>query len=376
VAYLPDEQTKAWYTTARNSHLSSHLLRSNYIMEATLTSPQGRTDLTSNVLTLGRAPDNQLALQDQQASSHHAEIRPDQQGYLLIDTNSRNGTFVNEQRLAPQTPRLLISGDVIRIGETRFTYEIAGSDDATVRANVADYANPGYSPTVAVPPPSSQPNYSPASQPGYMNYQQPAPAAPNFQQAQPPNYPQQPQAFPPPAYPQQPQGYQQQPQGYPQQAPWAGAPGQFGAPGAAVATRPKKRRSGLMIGLIVLLLVVVGGGSLYFFALRSTPEKTLQAYCTALQNSDAQGAFNQLSASAQSKTSVAQFNSGFQALKNPLIGGIKSCTFNNVQQNGSTATADVTLTVGNPAVPAKPTAVTLIDENGTWKLNSNSQATP
>jgi hypothetical protein len=349
-------------------------------MEANLTSPLGRTDLTSNVLTMGRAPDNQLVLQDQQASSHHAEIRPDEQGYLLVDVNSRNGTFVNEQRLMPQTPRLLISGDVIRIGETRLTYQIAGSDEATVRANAADYGNPGYAPTVAVPPPSSMPNYNPASQPGYINYQQSTPAAPNFPQAdqpgyrQQPNYPQQPQAFPPPAYP-QPPNYPQQ--GYPQQAPWAGAPGQFGAPSAPVAAQPKKRRTGLIIGIIVLLLVVVGGGvGAYVFLNRSTPDKTLQAYCTALQNSDAQGAFNLLSARAQSKTSVADFNTAFQLIKSPLVGGIKSCTFNNVQQNGSNATADVMVTLGNPAVPTKPSKAFLVDENGTWKVDTTPQTTP
>jgi pSer/pThr/pTyr-binding forkhead associated (FHA) protein len=138
-------------------------------MEASLTGPDGqRTDLTSNVLTIGRAPDNQLVLPDQQASSHHAEIRPDTQGYLLIDVNSRNGTFVNEQHLLPQTPRLLISGDVIRIGDTRLTYSSGGEDEATLRATAPDYGNPAYSPTVAVPPPL---------QPDYMNYQQPAPPA-------------------------------------------------------------------------------------------------------------------------------------------------------------------------------------------------------
>ncbi len=360
-------------------------------MEASLTGPGGqRTGITSNTLTIGRAPDNQLVLQDQQSSSHHAEIRPDAQGYLLVDMNSRNGTFVNEQRLMPQTPRLLISGDVIRVGDTRLNYEIAGSDDeATVRANSGDYANPGYSPTVAVPPPSAMPGYNQPSPPDYMNFQQQAPAAPGFQQPAPPaysgyqqpapsapnyplpnqpNYNQPPQAYPTQAYP-------QQPQGFPQQAPWAGAPAQFGAPAAPAAVRPRKRPTGLIVGIIVLLLLVVGGGSLYFFVLRSTPEKTLQAYCTALQNGDAQGAFNQLSASAQSKTSVADLNKSFQAIKSPLIGGIKSCTFNNVQQNGSTATANVTVTVGNPAIPIKPTLVTLINENGTWKLDT-SRTTP
>ena len=354
-------------------------------MEANLTGPMGRIDLTPNVLTIGRAPDNQLTLQDQQASSHHAEIRPDAQGYLLIDLNSRNGTFVNEQRQAPQTPRLLISNDVIRIGETRFTYDIAGSDDATVRANPADYANPGYSPTVAVPPPA----FSQPSQPDYMNYQQqqpatpsfqqppssypayqqPTPSAPNYPQANQPNYAPQQQPYPTPSY-------QQQPQGYPQQAPWPGAPGQFGAPGAPVAERPRKRRTGLIIGIIVLLLLVVGGGSLYFFVLRSTPDKTLAAYCTAIQNSDAQGAFNQLSANAQSKTSVANFTKAFQLIKSPLVGGIKSCTFNNVQQNGNNATADVTVVTGNPAIPSKPSKAFLVNENGTWKIDTSPQTTP
>src|SRR5579859_7046935 len=114
-------------------------------MEANLIGPGGqRTDLRSNVLTIGRAPDNQLVLQDQQASSHHAELRPDAQGYLLVDVNSRNGTFVNEQRLLPQTPRLLISGDVIRVGDTRLTYAAGGDNESTVRAGSAEYGNPGY----------------------------------------------------------------------------------------------------------------------------------------------------------------------------------------------------------------------------------------
>ncbi len=351
-------------------------------MEANLTSPLGRTDLTSNVLTMGRAPDNQLVLQDQQASSHHAEIRPDEQGYLLVDVNSRNGTYVNEQRLTPQTPRLLISGDVIRIGETRFTYEISGSDEATVRANAADYGNPGYAPTVAVPPPSSMPNYNPAPQPDYVNYQQPPPAAPNFPQAdqpgygQQPNYPPQPQAFPPPAYP-QPPNYPQQ--GYPQQAPWAGAPGQFGAPSAPVVAQPRKRRTGLIIGIIVLLLVVVGGGvGAYVFLIRSTPEKTLTAVCAAYTSGDAQGFYNQLSAHAQSQTSVAQISQQFQIAKSPPVNGIKSCTFNNVQQSGSNATADMTFTFGNAALNplVKPVKFKLVNENGTWKLDSSVQTTP
>ncbi len=278
-------------------------------MQASLTGPGGqRTDLLMDALTIGRAPDNRMVLQDSQASSHHAEIRPDAQGYLLVDLNSRNGTFVNDQPLMPQTPRLLISGDVVRIGETRLTYATGGDDDATVRAASAEYGNPGYSPTVAMPPPQqpdfasyqqpapAAPDFQQPAPPAYSNYQQPTPSAPNYPQADQPGYVQQPQAYPTPAYSQYPQ------QGYPQQAPWAAAPGQFAPPAAPAAERPRKRRTGLIIGVIVLLLLVVGAGSVYYFVLRSTPEKTLQAYCDALKNGDAQGAYNLLSTNAQSKT--------------------------------------------------------------------------
>lgn len=361
-------------------------------MEASLNGPGGqRTELQQGVLTIGRAPDNQMVLQDQQASSHHAEIRPDMQGYLLVDVNSRNGTFVNEQRLMPQTPRLLISGDVIRIGETRLTYATGGADEATVRASSAEYGNPGYSPTVAVPPPQqpdfmsyqqpdpAAPAYSPPPQqpapPAYSNYQQqPTPSAPNYQPVDQPGYNQPPQqGYPTPAYSQYPQ------QGYPQQAPWAGTPGQFGAPPVPTApvAQPRKRRTGLIIGVIVLLLLIVGGAvGGFLYVNRSTPEKTLQAYCTALQNGDAQGAYNLLSANAQSKTSLADITKAIQLIKSPLVGGIKSCTFTNVQENGSNATADVTVAVGNPAVPTKPSKAFLVNENGTWKIDTSPQSTP
>jgi hypothetical protein len=200
------------------------------------------------------------------------------------------------------------------------------------------------------------PDFQQPAPPAYSGYQQPAPFAPNYPQANQPGYNQSPQPYPTPVY-------------QPQQAPWAGAPA------APAAARPRKRRTGLIIGLVVLLLLVVGGGSLYFFVIRSTPEKTLQAYCNAVQNSNAQETFNQLSANAQSKTSVANFDKAFQVIKAAPINGIKSCTYNNVQQNGSSATATVVLTFGNSAAPASPSQVTLVDENGTWKLDT-SRTTP
>ncbi len=92
-------------------------------MEAILNSPYGRIVLGPTPLTIGRTPGNQLVVNDPKVSSHHADIRSDEQGYSIIDLGSSNGTFINEQRLIPHIPRLLQPNDIVRIGDTRLTYE-------------------------------------------------------------------------------------------------------------------------------------------------------------------------------------------------------------------------------------------------------------
>jgi hypothetical protein len=97
-------------------------------MEAALLGPSGRIVLGSGIVTIGRVSDNRLVVNHPTASSQHAEIRPGFNGYTLTDLGSTNGTFVNEQPLAPHFPRLLQSGDRIRIGDTTFLYEAGRSD--------------------------------------------------------------------------------------------------------------------------------------------------------------------------------------------------------------------------------------------------------
>ncbi|MGH2494091.1 MAG: serine/threonine protein kinase [Ktedonobacteraceae bacterium] len=135
--------------------------------------------------------------------------------------------------------------------------------------------------------------------------------------------------------------------------------------------QPKKRRTGLIIGLVVLLLLLVGGGiGGYIYLNSSTPEKTLSAVCTSLTSNDPQGYFNQLSKRQQGQTTEAATAQQFQQLQTSQVGGVKTCNFSNVQQNGSQATAEVAITVGNASAnPTSPTKFTLIDENGTWKVD-------
>ena len=307
-------------------------------MEAALNSPYGRTMLGPGSTAIGRAADNQIVVNDPQASSHHAQVYPDGQGYLLVDLGSTNGTFINEQRLIPNSPRMLNGGDMIRIGNTNFSYEAIGAPPIgpTAVANPG-YANPAYEPTIATP----------------------SPAFSDFQQAPP-------QAYPPQAYPQQ---------AYPQQ-PYAPVPGQVGLPDyAGTAAQPqKKSRLGLWIALIVIVLLVAGGVGGYVYLNRSTPTKTLQTFCSALKSSppDYQTAYNQYSTRQRARESEQAFASGLQqSFSNPLVGGLKDCTVGNVQQNGSNANGNATLTFNN----VSRTLVfnfSLVDESDGWKIDNGT----
>lgn len=50
-------------------------------------------------------------------SRQHASISFVEGSFILEDLNSSNGTWVNENRLAPNQPRPLRNGDVLRLGQ-------------------------------------------------------------------------------------------------------------------------------------------------------------------------------------------------------------------------------------------------------------------
>jgi serine/threonine protein kinase len=74
----------------------------------------GRTRLDQ-----GHRPDFDMTFYDPEGyvSRRHAHIIRARNGYFIVDLGSSNGTYVNDQLLAPQRPRLLRNGDQITIGE-------------------------------------------------------------------------------------------------------------------------------------------------------------------------------------------------------------------------------------------------------------------
>jgi pSer/pThr/pTyr-binding forkhead associated (FHA) protein len=81
-------------------------------------------------LTVGRSGDNDVALaSDNEVSRFHALLERVGSGWFVRDLGSKNGTFVNGERLAGERP--LRTGDEVRIGRTRLVFrgEPASPDD-------------------------------------------------------------------------------------------------------------------------------------------------------------------------------------------------------------------------------------------------------
>ncbi len=83
-------------------------------------------------VSIGREKGNVIQIDDSEASRKHAEIRLHHGGFVLIDLNSSNGTFLNQQRIEESR---LSPGDQIQVGRTLFLFA-RGDSAADAAASV------------------------------------------------------------------------------------------------------------------------------------------------------------------------------------------------------------------------------------------------
>ncbi len=88
----------------------------------------GQRWLIERALVVGRDPTCDIMISDRQVSRYHARFSPSEEGVLLEDLVSKNGTFCNGQRL--QDPTLLSDGDLIQVSLVQ--HFVFLSSDATV----------------------------------------------------------------------------------------------------------------------------------------------------------------------------------------------------------------------------------------------------
>lgn len=103
--------------------------------------------LENRISRIGRGADNDIVINDELVSKHHAviEARPRADGqpgyeYFLQDRDSTNGCFVNDQRV--DSTRLQ-KNDVIRLGVNHFRFVDDGSEDLASTTKIQKTWIPG-----------------------------------------------------------------------------------------------------------------------------------------------------------------------------------------------------------------------------------------
>src|SRR4051812_37457510 len=84
-------------------------------------------------IVIGRGDGCEIRLPDPSVSHRHASLRQRGSDYVVVDEGSTNGTFVGPVRLSPQAPRVVRSGELVRIGRIwlELTVEpVPATDDA------------------------------------------------------------------------------------------------------------------------------------------------------------------------------------------------------------------------------------------------------
>lgn len=96
-------------------------------------------------VTIGRHPDCEFNLRQDDVSRHHAEVRFEDGCHTLFDLGSTNGSFVNGEKV--DGSRRLHPGDRIEIGDHTITFcQVSGSPapepDCDVRTVIFDRSGP------------------------------------------------------------------------------------------------------------------------------------------------------------------------------------------------------------------------------------------
>lgn len=77
--------------------------------------------LKNDKISIGRSADNDIPILDPFCSGHHAAIYPKDDGYVVRDNGSKNGTFLNGKKVLAET--VLKKSDEVLVGSTRVIFD-------------------------------------------------------------------------------------------------------------------------------------------------------------------------------------------------------------------------------------------------------------
>jgi Protein of unknown function (DUF3662)/FHA domain len=94
-----------------------------YLLVGSDSSAPVQFDLGGSLISIGRASDNDVIVDDPLVSRHHCQLKLQHGAYSFADLASRNGSFVNGQ---PVSEVALGPGDRIQIGDTDIEFQVRG----------------------------------------------------------------------------------------------------------------------------------------------------------------------------------------------------------------------------------------------------------
>ncbi len=311
-------------------------------MKAVLHGPLGNIAMETSLFTIGSSPDNSLVIDNIKVSAHHAEIRSDENGASITDLGSIHGTFLNGERLGFNSPQLLNPGDSITVGDSMFTYDIveAQHNEETITKQGEqgeEYQDTFEKYQVNLSPAQNQESLGETSEGRQF-------AGSNMDDV------------------------------LSQQAILSDAeqtdsrqiiPANFDGtiPGYMSIEQVRRRDRRFILaglGLLVAIALALGG---YIYFNRSTPEKTLDAFCNAMQVQDYQTAYNQLSYALQNSETEPDFANTLRA-----NGKVNTCYHGSASTTNNNTTAKVTIVTGYGQASSSNVTLTS-DGSNIWKLS-------
>ena len=127
----------------------------------------------------------------------------------------------------------------------------------------------------------------------------------------------------------------------------------------------KRSRQGRWITISILAVLLIAAVASFFvirYVSRSTPDKTLDAFCNALQQADYQSAYDQFSAKLQHTVSEAAFAAALSQDK------VTACTHGTTGDSANSVTNDLKLVHASKGINNDIVTLTK-DSNSDWKID-------
>lgn len=119
---LPASDTMVFARTAQDDAAPAQDAANRaYLLVRTDGAPPVQFDIGGALISVGRASDNDVIVDDPLVSRHHCQLKLQHGAYSFADLGSRNGSWVNGQAVSEVA---LGPGDHIRIGSTEIEFQV------------------------------------------------------------------------------------------------------------------------------------------------------------------------------------------------------------------------------------------------------------